>query len=600
MSRAHVADTGSNRKLPAWTAQLSLAAFALLGQAFVLVLALAAVASAAGLFFLCREISSVLGLKVLLHVGLPLLAFVGVALAGLWVRLPRPEGIPLERRDAPGLWTMIAEMERDLRTPRIDRVHLTDKFNAAIGHYPRVGLLGWHYSVLFLGMPWLLASSPDRIRAVIAHELAHLSRKHDWTTRLVWRARASAARVEAQLRATYPGSLLPTALFFNWYRPALERRAMALSRAQEFEADRLAAEVAGSDLVGQALLELRICDDLLDDQFWPEIGRRYQSGETCPENIFQELRRFLAAGLDLSPAQGRSEAALAERSDPWSSHPSLAERLDALGFMPQVPALRSTASAASCFLEDRLDHYLGRLSVEWRKHCAAAWEAQAQRMREARTELSVLERTKATRALETRELARLAELRELLHGSGAGIRQDLELLERDPDHRHASWRVARAALEAGHADGLSLILRSMQLEWQTIPTGISAIRDAAAHGIIELSPRAGEPARAARQGLRCGRGRLERHHSLRSARAPRPGHGYGAASDGPHPWGYLGSGWHSSCADARRARPTSPGWCLPSLPRRIGHPSCSAPILARTVGCFRNWLTVPICPSSRS
>jgi hypothetical protein len=383
---------------------------------------------------------------------------------------------------------MIAELERDLRTPRIDRLHLTDQFNAALGHYPRVGLLGWHYSVLFLGLPWLLATSPDRARAVVAHELAHLSRKHDWTTRLVWRARASAERVQTELAAAYHPSLFLTARFFNWYRPALERRAMAQSRAQEFEADRLAAEAAGFDRVGQALLELSICDDLLDDQFWPDIGRRYQRGETCPENIFQELRRFLAAGLDLSSAEGRLEATLTERSNPWSSHPSLADRLAALGVRPQVPALRPTASAASCFLKDRLDHYLGRLSAEWQKRCAADWEAQAQRMREARTELSVLERTMATRALETRELAGLAELRELLHGSGAGIRQDLELLERDPDHVFACWRMARAALEAGDAGGLQLMLRTMQLEWQAIPAGISAIRDAAVRATIEPTP----------------------------------------------------------------------------------------------------------------
>jgi hypothetical protein len=119
MSREHVGEAGSYRQLPAWTAQLSLAAFALLGHAFVLVVALVAVASAAGLFFVLWEISSVAGLKVLLHVGLPLLAFAGVALLGLWVRVPRPEGIPLERRDAPGLWTTIAELERDLRTPRV-------------------------------------------------------------------------------------------------------------------------------------------------------------------------------------------------------------------------------------------------------------------------------------------------------------------------------------------------------------------------------------------------------------------------------------------------------------------------------------------------
>jgi hypothetical protein len=178
-----------------------------------------------------------------------------------------PREFRFERRDAPGLWTTIAELERDLRTPRVGRVHLTDQFNAALGHYPRFGLLGWHYSVLFLGMPWLLASSPDRVRAVIAHELAHLSRRHNWTTRLVWRARASAERVQTTIATAYHPSHFLTARFFSWYRPALERRAMALSRTLEFEADRLAAEVAGFDLVGEALLELRICDSDVKNRF---------------------------------------------------------------------------------------------------------------------------------------------------------------------------------------------------------------------------------------------------------------------------------------------------------------------------------------------
>jgi Zn-dependent protease with chaperone function len=213
-------------------------------------------------------------------------------------------------------------------------------------------------------MPWLLASSPDRVRAVIAHELAHLSRRHNWTTRLVWRARASAERVQTTVAAAYHPSHFLTARFFSWYRPALERRAMALSRTLEFDADRLAAEVAGFDLVGEALLELRICDDLLDKQFWSEVGRRYQRGEECPEDIFQGLRTFLAGDLDLSPAEGRLKAALAERPNAWSSHPLLAERLAALGFVPRVPALRPTASAASCFLGDRLDHWLRK--VVWR------------------------------------------------------------------------------------------------------------------------------------------------------------------------------------------------------------------------------------------
>jgi hypothetical protein len=424
---------------------------------------------------------------ILLKLALPLLVFAWCAVRGLWVKSAPPDGIPVAGTDAAPLWGTITELERDLQTPRIHQVLLTDEFNAAIGRYPRLGLLGWHSNVLFLGMPWLLASSPDRMRAVIAHELAHLSRKHNWTTRLVWRACESADRVQASLATTYHSSQLLAARFFKWYRPALARRATALSRTHEFEADRLAAEMAGPELAGQALLESQICDALLDEQFWPEIGRRYDRGEGCPEYVFGEMREFLSTRINVSGAQSRLDAALADRSDPFSSHPSLSERLAALGVMPHVPALRPSVTAASHFFKDRLEYYLERLSDEWRAARADAWEERAAWLQQARPEISGLEAEETKRPLEFWELERLARLRALVHGRESAARQDVELLERDPDHLGASWRLGLAGLEAGHAHGLPLILRVMARDWRAIPAGTSAIRDAAERGVIELT-----------------------------------------------------------------------------------------------------------------
>ena len=214
MEREQAGEAAPGRQRSGWAARLSLAAFALLGHAFVLVLALAAVASAGGLFLLLRLTSSA-GYLILLKLGLPLLVFAWCSIRALWSTLPPPEGVAVERTDAPRLWAVIAELERELRTPRVHRVHLYEQFNAAMGQYPRLGLLGWHRNTLFLGMPWLLASTPEWVRAGIAHELAHLSRKHNWTTRLVWRAQTSAERVQASLAATYRSSLRLTARFFD-------------------------------------------------------------------------------------------------------------------------------------------------------------------------------------------------------------------------------------------------------------------------------------------------------------------------------------------------------------------------------------------------
>jgi hypothetical protein len=105
MSAEQVSEAGFGP--PGRSARLWVAAFALLGHAFVLVLALAAVASAGGLFLLFRGITHGTGYLFLLKIGLPLVAFAWCAIRALWVKSPLPDGIPLERTDAPRLWAMI-------------------------------------------------------------------------------------------------------------------------------------------------------------------------------------------------------------------------------------------------------------------------------------------------------------------------------------------------------------------------------------------------------------------------------------------------------------------------------------------------------------
>jgi hypothetical protein len=217
--------------------------------------------------------------------------------------------------------------------------------------------------------------------------------------RLVWRAQTSAERVQASLAATYRSSLRLTARFFYWYRPALARRAMALSREHGLEADRLAAAAAGREIVGQDLIVTEICNALLKDQFWPEIDRHYEHGETCPEKIFHEMREFLRTNLDVADGEGRLQAALAVRSGPFSSHPSLAERLAALDVTPQLPDLHPAVSGASHFFGGRLDSYLERLDDPWRAAHATAWQARATWVQEARAEIAAIDSEAASHPL---------------------------------------------------------------------------------------------------------------------------------------------------------------------------------------------------------
>ena len=45
---------------------------------------------------------------------------------------------------------------------------------------PAFGLLGWYHNFLVIGLPLLFAISPEHFRAIVAHELGHLSKIHGW------------------------------------------------------------------------------------------------------------------------------------------------------------------------------------------------------------------------------------------------------------------------------------------------------------------------------------------------------------------------------------------------------------------------------------
>jgi len=126
----------------------------------------------------------VIAVKLLLLVGGPL----WLVLRSMWVELQPPAGERLTKLRVPGLFQMLGDLRKRLRTPRIHHVLLTPDFNAGVMQVPRLGLLGWHRNYLFIGLPLMKSLTVEQFQAVLAHELGHLSGGHaragNWIYRL--------------------------------------------------------------------------------------------------------------------------------------------------------------------------------------------------------------------------------------------------------------------------------------------------------------------------------------------------------------------------------------------------------------------------------
>src|SRR5262245_27320232 len=98
---------------------------------------------------------------VLAKVGWVLLLFAVIIVRALFVSLPPPDGIALQRRQAPALFVLVDNIAQRLRAPRPDRVFITDEFNASLAQRPRLGLFGWYRNDLSIGLPLMAACTRE-------------------------------------------------------------------------------------------------------------------------------------------------------------------------------------------------------------------------------------------------------------------------------------------------------------------------------------------------------------------------------------------------------------------------------------------------------
>ncbi len=263
------------------------------------------------------------------------------------VRVDPPAGQRIGREEAPRLWSVVDEICHSAGVSAPIAILLVDDNNAAAANVPRRGLSPRSDTYLLLGLPLLLALGPGQARAVIAHEIGHFSRRHGESGLEVKKALAIAAGVVRQARESGNFALRVLAAFYGAAGARLSAASIQITREQEFQADCFAGEVAGAGAAAEALIVLALADKMI--------------GETgC---LLAEERSLLERGRPAADTAAALEFALAQPAGPHSSHPSLGDRIAALGQSPRAPAPVGAGHAAAAWF-DNLDQLIAGFDVE--------------------------------------------------------------------------------------------------------------------------------------------------------------------------------------------------------------------------------------------
>lgn len=279
----------------------------------------------------------------LLAGGLGLLAW------ALWPAPAAGDGERLTAAEAPGLFAELDRLRATLALPKLDAVRLGDTLNAGVRE---TGPIWWPWAqrrTLEVGLPLLGLLDEARARAVLAHELAHLSRRHGrlgqwlYRARLAWLALAEPPPPQA---SAYERGVHQVAA---WFAPWFARRALAHARACEREADAGAAASASAAALVDALQWLDVGQRRLHGWLagpWQALKARQPSP---PADFWARALAALRAGPVTAGEQAAAWADAAPAPD--DTHPPLAARAAALGVRPDEldpagPTVAACAGAA--------------------------------------------------------------------------------------------------------------------------------------------------------------------------------------------------------------------------------------------------------------
>jgi Zn-dependent protease with chaperone function len=264
------------------------------------------------------------------------------ALGGVWVvtetRDPDADiGPMLARADAPALFGAVDEVARRLGVKPPGQLRVT--------YLPCCGVVAWEGSrALILGLPLLRVLNHSELRAILAHELAHLARG-DAT-----RAARSARFVEGLGRALERnagrarGPLGAMAsVCYRWS----SRLIGPIARGQEARADRFAAAIAGGSAAASALVKVALVQPL-----FKEVLEHYDPTDPDAPNLYAFFRAFwYRLPPEVHTAMRLQVLTNTDESDD-PAHPPLPDRLALLQAYPDPATPNGDGQPATSYLGD--------------------------------------------------------------------------------------------------------------------------------------------------------------------------------------------------------------------------------------------------------
>jgi Zn-dependent protease with chaperone function len=266
-------------------------------------------------------------------------------------------GVAVDEHSQPELVGLVRSVAEEMSTEPPARIFLVPMVNAYV--HETGGLLGLRRGrrVMAIGLPLIEALTVDQLRGVVAHELGHYAGGDTRLGGLAYRAAASIGRtIENVGEDSWLGRL------FDAYGRIYLRISLRVRRRQELTADAAAVRLAGRENHMTALRRTKVTAFAFDHFLRRYLAPLWERGCDA-ENAFEGYRALLADPVRQEELASLEEAVQEDTTNPYDSHPSLAERLAHIQGVAEGPSAGHDPRPARDLLAgpDDVERQLGAL-----------------------------------------------------------------------------------------------------------------------------------------------------------------------------------------------------------------------------------------------
>ena len=229
--------------------------------------------------------------------------------------------------------------------------------------------------------------------------------------------------------------------------------------------------VSSPQAAAQALVTIDVASQLLENTNSPGLGDHTSHKWLGPFARLSNAPHLLADAKANAEALDELLGASAYSHD---SHPSLADRLKALGADPPIPSPPDPSAAVS-FLGPQMATIASRLDEAWEREHGQEWREQHNEVRRAVDRLAELDARLMADEQSSLERGRLLET---LQRDGEALEAYKVALSCNQKNGQAAFAVGRLLLLSEEdSEGVDLLLRSMDLDASLVPAACEILID---------------------------------------------------------------------------------------------------------------------------